>query len=432
MKILHTVESYDPASHGMQQVVKQLSERLYNAGHDITVATSFDASRKENLINGVKIEEFRISGKEVSGYKAEESEIQRYKNFLINGDFDVVTNFAAQQWATDIALPILKQIKAVKVFVPTGFSEIRNLKFSKYFESMKTWMRDYDMNVFLSEDYQDVNFARENGIENIKIIPNAASAEEFVEDKSINIKKQLGIAQDKLLILHVGSHTGLKGHKQAISIFKKAKIKNVVFLIVGNTTHHGSKFDHLVRLILKSTANLFSFFFGRVFYPSCSIFCSINSALNKFSYNKIFNKKELLVKNLSREETVAAYMEADLFLFPSNIECSPLVLFECMASKTPFLTTDVGNTREIILWSNSGKLLKTMCFNNYVKADIRCSSRELENFILDIDLRKKMEQDGFNNFNLKFSWQIISDSYLTLYKNLIESNKNQKKFIIIL
>ena len=422
MKILHTVESYDPASHGMQQVVKQLSERLYNAGHDVTVATSFDPNRKHLLINGVKIEEFRITGKAVGGYDAEESEIQRYRDFLLNSDFDVIANFAAQQWATDIVLPILDQIKSVKVFVPTGFSELYNAKYNKYFESMKIWIKNYDMNIFLSSDYQDINFARENGVKNIKIIPNGASAEEFIEDTSINIKKKLGIPQSHLLILHVGSHTGLKGHKEAIQIFKKARIKNTVLLIVGNSTHHGGKLNYLLKFLFKSSANLFSVLSGKIYFPACSISCSIKSTQNKFSYDRIFNKKQLLVKNLSRKETVAAYLEADLFLFPSNIECSPLVLFECMASQTPFLTTEVGNAKEIISWTNSGKLLKTVSLNNYSKADIKSSAKDLEIILSDNKLRESMKMNGFEIFNDKFSWTKISKSYGELYTDLLKKS----------
>ena len=40
MKILHTVEFYHPSVGGMQEVVKQLSERLVRLGHNVTVATS--------------------------------------------------------------------------------------------------------------------------------------------------------------------------------------------------------------------------------------------------------------------------------------------------------------------------------------------------------------------------------------------------------
>jgi hypothetical protein len=41
MKILHLVESYLPARNGMQ-VVTQLSTRLVEKGHQVTVVTSYD------------------------------------------------------------------------------------------------------------------------------------------------------------------------------------------------------------------------------------------------------------------------------------------------------------------------------------------------------------------------------------------------------
>ena len=75
--------------------------------------------------------------------------------------------------------------------------------------------------------------------------------------------------------------------------------------------------------------------------------------MNKHNESTLFKNKNMriLILNIDREETVAFYQTADLFLFPSNIECSPIVLFEAMASKTPFLVTDVGNSKEIISWS---------------------------------------------------------------------------------
>jgi glycogen synthase len=37
MKILHTVEFYSPSTGGAQEVVKQLSERMAEKGHVVTV-----------------------------------------------------------------------------------------------------------------------------------------------------------------------------------------------------------------------------------------------------------------------------------------------------------------------------------------------------------------------------------------------------------
>ena len=124
MKILHTVESYLPDRHGMSEVVRQISERLALEGHEIIVATSHSKSRKKTTINGVNIEQFNISGNFVKGFKGN---IKEYKNYLLNTKVDIIVNFAAQIWTTDIALPILKKINSKKIFVPTGFSNLNNL-----------------------------------------------------------------------------------------------------------------------------------------------------------------------------------------------------------------------------------------------------------------------------------------------------------------
>lgn len=422
MKILHTVESYDPVSNGMQQVVKQLSERLANLGHKVTVATSYHPLRNSLIINGVKIEQFKISGKEVGGYSADEQEIQRYRDFVLTSGFDIVTNFAAQQWATDILLPILPQIKSIKVFVPTGFSGLFDHRFKQYFEAMKKHMANYDMNVFLSDDYQDINFARENGIKKIILIPNGAAHEEFVEDPTVNIRKQLNIPSDYFLMLSVGSHTGLKGHREAIKILKKVKATNLALLIVGNNPHTGSPAKTFFKFVYKTLVNTFSFFSEKKYFPACSLTCSISDDFFKFSYAGIFQKKILRIENLSRRDTLNAYMQADLFLFPSNIECSPLVLFESMASNTPFLATEAGNAKEIISWSNGGMLLPTRKLRNgYVIANIDDSARLLNQVINDKPLRDKMAASGLAVLNEKYSWAIIVRKYEELYSSLLSN-----------
>lgn len=421
MKILHTVESYDPEQNGMQQVVKQLSERLVLVGHKVTVATKYNKDRKDLIVNGVEIVEFKIAGKEVIGYTAEESEINRYRDYLIHSGFDIITNFAAQQWATDIVLPVLDKIKAVKVFVPTGFSELHNPAYSKYFDAMKVWMKAYDMNVFLSDNYQDINYARAHEIKNTILIPNGAAEEEFSKAKNMDIRKYFGIPATHFLILNVGSHTGLKGHKDAIKIFKKAKIKNATLLILGNTTPHSNKTIYFLKFLFKTISNYFSFISGKIYYPACSISCKLKSLFHKFSFDRIFNDKSILVKEVDRDKTIASYLEADLFLFPSNVECSPLVLFECMASKTPFLTSDVGNTREIISWCNSGILLPTNKLNNgwgFVNA--KKSAGILETIISDKKSLNLMKVSGYNAFILKFTWERIAKEYEGLYLSLLK------------
>lgn len=405
MKILHTVESYLPAEHGMSEVVKQLSQNLVLFGHDVTVATKFDSNRKVDTINGVKIVDFKISGNEVFGYIADKTEIDRYQKFLLNSDFDVITNFAAQQWATDLMLLILDKIKAKKVFVPTGFSALYLPLFKEYYEKMKNWMKLYDMNVFLSEDYRDVNFAKRNGVIKIQIIPNGASKKEFETKSKINIREQLKIPKKNFLILLVGSHTGLKGHEEALKIFKKAKINNATLLIVGKYGEQKNFFDKLKIKIKR-------FLKRKVYY--CEDLCC------RAARKKQSAKKQILIKDLNREEIVACYHEADLFLFPSNVECSPIVLFECLASQTPFLVTDVGNSAEIIKWTGGGQLLPTTKNEAGLSfAKIDESAVILEKLFYDQKTRSRLAESGHKAWSENFTWEIIAKRYEKLYQSLI-------------
>jgi len=388
MKILHTVESYSPSSGGMQEVVKRISEHLVKMGHTVTVATSKHPGRSHNIANGVSVVEFDISGNTVRGISGDSAS---YQNYLLNSDFDIITNFAAQQWATDLMLPILQKIRAKKIFVPTGFSALHLPEYSDYFDRMKEWMTLYDMNIFLSDTYQDIEFARLHNIQKNVVIPNGASAEEFLSGEESNIRQELKIPKNHFLILHVGSHTGIKGHAEAIEIFRRARINNITFIIIGN-----------------------------VFSERCYYSCKVKEFLFSINPLNVLINKQLLVRSLSREDTVALYRDSDLFLFPSNIECSPLVLFECMASRTPFLTTDAGNAREIIEWSDAGLLLPTdKDKKGYSHVKIDESVKMLEEIYRDPVKRAVMQDAGFNAWQDRFSWVKIAKQYEELYLTLL-------------
>ena len=388
MKILHTVEFYHPSVGGMQEVVKQISERLVRLGHDVTVSTTRLPARREKVISGVKIEEFAVKGKLATGI---DGELERYQQFLLNGEFDVITNFAAQQWATDGMITILDRIRGKKVFVPTGFSGFYLPEYKKYFESMKQWMKQYDMNVFLSDDYRDINFARECGIKKITVIPNGAAEDEFLADTEIDIRALLGIPEEHFLLLHVGSHTGVKGHAEAIRIFSKARIRKATFLIVANS-----------------------------FWRGCTNACKLKELAYNVWFGLSSGEKRLIITSLSRPETVAAYKAADMFLFSSNIECSPLVLFECMASKTPFLTTDVGNSAEIVEWSKAGMLLPTTKdAKGFSAADVGGSAQMVEDVYGDGISRERMRESGFKVWQERFTWGKITREYEALYHKLL-------------
>lgn len=381
-------------------MVAQLSERLVSVGHDVTVATSATSKnplRSETIHNGVKIESFGIGGGEVRGYTGSESERLRFQNLLMAGGFDIVVLFAAQQWSVDLALPILSKIPAKKVFVPTGFSRLKDPRYEEYFKALPTKMNEMDLNVFLSNTYQDIVFAQKNNVNNIRVIPNGADEREFLhmsENKKMHssLRQKLHIPEDSFLILLVGSHTGKKGHREAAKIFSQAKIKNSTLLIVGNSYGRG---------------------------------CTYGCAWRNFAYNVLPAGKKagkrLLTISLSREDTVSAYETANLFLFPSNIECSPIVLFEAAASGTPFLASDAGNSAEIAEWTGAGKILPTLTQNSgYLTVDIAESALMLEKMYSEPALRNQLAKNGRTAWQERFTWAKIASEYEKEYKKLLQ------------
>ncbi len=388
MKIFHCVESYYPSLGGMQEVVKQLSERLVKLGHDVTVLTRYDSGRPFNEYNGVKIKTFKIVG---NPRAIENENDKEYVDFLLSTQCDVITFFAAQQWATNLALPILKSIKAKKVSVPTGYSGLYWPEFESYFEDMKTWIHHYDMNVYLSNNYRDINFAKENKVKHTILIPNGAAEDEFLPEQNINIKQELKIPQNHFLILLVGSYTGWKGHKEALELFLKSNLKDATLLMIGNN------YEHFKKQYIK--------------HPKLALLSFVN---------KLFGRKKIIFNYFSRNHTVAAYKQADLFLFPSNIECSPIVLFECAAAKLPFLASDAGNSIEIAEWTKGGEIMPTTKDDGGFSHVIIAEGVKMLNEMYKNDAkRKKMANDAHTIWKQKYSWEVITKEYEKLYLTLV-------------
>jgi glycosyltransferase involved in cell wall biosynthesis len=376
MKILHTVEFYKPSTGGAQEVARQISEGLVKRGHQVTVATTKLAERSSIIINGVRIEEFAITGNAVRGCSGE---IARYQGFLRAGDFDLMMNYAAQQWSTDLVFPILDELPYRKVLAPCGLSALSEPRYESYFRELPSVLRKYDRLIFHSNSGRDVQFARSHEIDQYSVVPNGASLEEF-ENPDHSFRARYGIPADRTLLLTVGSHTGAKGHGVTIEAFRRAKIGPATLVVIGNT----------------------------VGWTRCLTQCRIQAKLTEIA---TFGKKRVLLLDPPRNDVVSAYDSADLFVFGSKIECSPIVLFEAAASHTPFLSSDCGNTAEIAEWTASGKVLQVTTAHTMAKA--------MEELLADKPKLQSMAESGFRAWKTRFTWENIAAQYEQLYADLV-------------
>jgi L-malate glycosyltransferase len=385
MRILHTVEWYWPSVGGAQEVVRQISERLVKRGHAVTVATSRIGGRLKAPLNGVQVQEFAVLGNEISGFRGE---TEKYQDFLLGGSFDIMLNYAAQQWSTDLTYPILDRLPYHKLLAPCGFSGLYDRRYERYFNVLPSRMAQYDHLVFHSGTYRDIEFAREHGMSRHSIIPNGASAEEF-EAADGTFRQLHGIPEETPLLLSVCNHTPAKGHGLVMEAFRLADTGPAVLVVLGKAI-------------------------GRL---SCRPICRLKGSLMTLASR---GRKRVLLLEVPRAETLAAYKAADLFVFGSHIECSPLVLFEAVASKTPFISTACGNAEEIAAWTGGGVIVPTTRnTDGTVRAEPRAMAGMIEELLRDGGRRRNMAEAGFSAWRERFTWDRIADQYEQLYQTLV-------------
>jgi glycosyltransferase involved in cell wall biosynthesis len=388
MRILHTVEFYAPSVGGAQEVVRQLSERLAGRGHDVTVATTRLPQRRGLEHNGVTIAEFDVRGNLVRGM---EGEIDRYREFVRDGGFDVVMSYAAQQWATDALLPIAGELDAAMVLAPCGFSALENPAYATYFAQLPGWLAAYDRLVVHSPTYQDAAFLHRNGLQQVEVLPNASDEREFVGDpleRRRRFRAEHGIADDEPLLLTVGGHTGQKGHAAAIAVLRALDRPRATLALVGNRP------------------------LGR----GCSISCHARAVAAGVGSAR---RKRVALLDPPRAAVVDAYFAADVFVFASQVECSPLVLFEAAAAGLPFVTVPVGNSAEIAAWTGAGEAVPASRRDGLVIADASALARAVDALLDNPDRRAALAAAGRAAGRERYAWDVIAQRYEQVYADAI-------------
>lgn len=385
LNIAHCVESYAPLVTGMAEVARRLSEYMVAQGHRVTVFTAQAALRNADNIRGVAIRSYAVTGNRVNGMQGE---TERYVSDVIRGEFDVIVLFSAQQWATDALLPYLNAITARKIFVPTGFSGLMLPAYAQYFTMMPAWLRQMDCNIFHSRVYRDARFAEAHGITNGVIIPNGASEEEFDNPPEINLRAVMGIRENERIILHVGAYTGMKGHAEAVEIFCRARVPNSVLLMCGSRNLQIRRQLHRYPRLWPMWARLLT--------------------------------HRIIMTEADRPTTLAAFHQSELFLFPSHMECSPVVLFECMAAGLPFLASDAGNAQEIASWCPGSAIIPgTTTDTGRTLPDVKTGASMLREMMHNAGAHHSQMKAARQRWKSEFTWSHIAQRYLDTYLSII-------------
>lgn len=489
MRILLACEFYHPSRGGVQEVMRQLAERFVAAGHEVTVCTTRLPERDFKTHNGVTIEEFDITGNRANGMHGE---IQRYVNYLSAFDGDAILIKAAQQWTFDASWDALDRIKARKVFIPCGFSGLYEPVYREYFQQLPDILRKWDHLIFYAENYRDIDFARAHQLEPRSFLPNGASEFEFSAAPPTGIRARLGIPDDALMVMTVGSPINAKGHTELAQAFARLdpKGRTLALVLNGNWPQPpaapaaeapesavseaegtGSEdrplvipnhirvddaqrrsladigwkaFDTLQRLGIRaflSRAAAWLYFrsvgvLRKLFSPVARTLVALANTLRRVLQpvvalpapppvpprqktvddyvDDIAAQADKIVRktNLPREDLIAALFSADLFVFASNVEYSPLVLFEACAAGLPFLTVPVGNAEEIARWTGGGEVCPAVKDERgYTRVDPAVLAERIQALLDAPEQRRMLGLAGRGAWEASYNWGAIAPRY---------------------
>lgn len=491
MRLLFCCEFYFPSVGGVQEVMRQIAERLVRRGHEVTVVTTRLSDRDFSEYNGVKIVEFGVTGNLVRGM---EGEVEQYRAFVESFECDAILIKAAQQWTFDALWDTLDQMPVRKVFIPCGFSGLFEPSYVDYFEALPDILRKFDHLIFYAEHYRDVDFARKHQIGSFSILANGASEIEFDVPKSLDFRRVHGIPEDSAVLLTVGSLTGVKGHRELLEAFVRLKTirRHVTFIMNGNPppkplvaltprpayvgavqagplrgmnprpaqlifpiwtrairVYQREGVSGLIRRVVNSLnrttgacVGLYRIGAEGGWLGICAhVMQRIGPRLERYGLLRYLPgriraltnpmtfwmaeaerdpaRKKLIVSDYPRDELVQAYMAADLFVFASNIEYSPLVLFESVAAGTPFLSVPVGNAEEIARWTGGGIICPAdKDDRGYTRVKPKVLAQEIAKAIENPARLSALGQSGRDAWKDRYTWDVITTRYEAILLNV--------------
>src|SRR5262249_57935299 len=115
-----------------------------------------------------------------------------------------------------------------------------------------------------------------------------------------------------------------------------------------------------------------------------------------------------------------------LSLFPPRLDGPPRALFEAAAAGTPFISTDVGNSREIAEWTGAGLIAGGRTHETGMTfVDVADAARLVEQMYHDADRRRHMGARGRESVLEHYTWDKIVDRYEAVYRELVAGSSSR-------
>jgi glycosyltransferase involved in cell wall biosynthesis len=403
MKILQIAERTYPAKGGVELHVARISEALVKRGHQVTVVVFNSMSirdcgygityQKPHLVtrptkpvlpceeywNGVRILRFESRAQIFSYYWSP----SMFSWLLENAEkFDIMHTHTYR--FSNNEFTALAHVKSKTPFVFTGHDELRldymgtlPLLIDKVYGATvgRRLMRMAEKVIAFDEDYAQ-QYQKYFGVpyDRIRIIPNGVDWAYYNNlPDGHELKKVLGNPQN--VLLYIGRFIDYKNPDLLIASFK------IVLRRFPNS--------HLIMIGAD---------YGSLSY--CKKLATSLGLADKITF----------IENGNEETKLQALDIADVCIVPSYYESFGLVALEAQAAGVPVVASWVGGLKHIIVEGKTGLFLKEI------------TVREIADKILFLlnsgSIRSSMGSNG-KEFARNFSWDIVSDHLLDLYKEIV-------------
>ena len=266
------------------------------------------------------------------------------------------------------AAKLSKKFNVPLVLTAHGY-DVYDLPFrdSDWFERVKFTLDNADYVITVSNSNKRILTEKLKVPEDkVSVIPNGFDPQLFYPMDKVETRRELGLPQDKKILLNVANLVPVKGHEYLITAMAKIvkKRKDVLLVIVGG----GPLYNEL-----------------------------------KESVRKLGLEKYVILTGPRPHEEIPLWMNAaDLFVLPSLSEGNPTVMFEALGAGLPFVGTTVGGIPEIITSEEYGVL---------------CPPRNVDCLIKKIldAFSKKWDRNLISDYSRKFTWDTIGKQVLEAY-----------------
>jgi glycosyltransferase involved in cell wall biosynthesis len=369
MKIIKISSYYPPHLGGVENVAKEISERLAKKGHQVEVFTSDIECQKDKQLKSTKnLKIHYLSAKEVAHMPIIPL---LYKELMKIPQNSVIHVHLAQAYVPEIVYKIWKKRRIPYIaqvhcdLCPSSLLGKLILEpYKKLF--LKRFLKCAKEVIVLTEGYKEL-ISNKYLINNNKItvIPNGVGEEFFTKNKKKNKIPHL------LFVSRISIEKNLPRLIESIYLCKS----NFILDIVGD----GDLLEETKRLVKQKNLK-----------------------------NIIFHGRK------TGKDLVNIYKNSDVFISTSNGEAFPLTILEAMASRLPVIASDVKGNHDVV--KEVGILVNPPNPENFAK--------EIDKLFLDKRLLDKLA-----NQSLKFAnehrWGKIVNELEGVYEDVLKENNNE-------